>query len=73
MQNFFFLGGESRFDFLLEAFFKIKIFHGEGSFWEEGQFSKENFTLGEFAKIPKQNTFYLSYFLFADSIVHVNS
>ena len=33
--------------------------------------SKGNFTLGESPRIPLQNYFYLSYFFFADSILHV--
>ena len=35
------------------------------------ELSKGNSTLGEFAKIPIQNSFYLSSFFFADSILHV--
>ena len=40
----------------------------EISAWE---LSKRNFTLGEFVRIPIQHSFYLSYFLIANSILHV--
>ena len=33
---------------------------------------KKNFTLREFFRIPIQNYFYLSYFLYADSILPVD-
>ena len=46
------------------------IFCGKGS--SKGEHSKGNFTHGgEFAKIPTQIYFYLSCFLFSDSILHV--
>ena len=37
----------------------------------KGKLSRRNFTLGGFDEIPIRNSFYLYYFLFADSILHV--
>jgi len=37
----------------------------------EGELFRENFRLGEFARIHVQDSFYLSYFLIGNSILHV--
>ena len=56
--------------FYAGGFFMRLILNGEGSF-RGVNFSEKNFSLEEFARTPMRNSFYLSYFLFADSILHV--
>ena len=43
-----------------------KKFSGGGG----GELSRKQLILGEFVRIPVKNSFYLSYFLFADSILN---
>ena len=45
-------------------------FRGDGSFLR-GERCKRNFTLGELATISVHHSFYLFYFFFADSVLHV--